>query len=40
MTILVPVLVILFVIVMPVVVGVLCYKKKKESRRKYTDFAY
>uniref|UniRef100_K1R5X1 Uncharacterized protein n=1 Tax=Magallana gigas TaxID=29159 RepID=K1R5X1_MAGGI len=31
-TILVPVLVILFVIVMPVVIGVLCYKKKKESR--------
>lgn len=34
-TILVPVLVILFVIVMPVVIGVLCYMKKKESRRKY-----
>lgn len=31
-TILVPVLVILFVIVMPVVIGVLCYMKKKESR--------
>lgn len=32
-TILVPVLVILFVIVMSVVIGVLCYMKKKESRR-------